>query len=137
MYLDILRVKYVYKCELPKNAICFWSITSTFSVSPGFCIRFLPHFQLYLLGGRDSRHSPIRFHSALLRLRYIGNHCNYHGNHMCLVNCCHRKACSVLCIGVGTRLANCYLVMGDVTVGAMFAQPLAGTYSNVSRKLQF
>jgi hypothetical protein len=70
------------------------------------------------------------FHSALLRSRRVGDHCNYSGNRICLVNC-HRNSCSVLCVGVGTRLANRYLVMGDFTVGTMFTQPLAGTYSNV------
>jgi hypothetical protein len=83
-----------------QNCSLFWSISSTFSVSPGVCIRFL---------SSD-----------------FGNHCNSHGNHMCLVNYCHRNACSVLCFGVGTRLANHYLVMGDFTVGTMFTQPLAG-----------
>jgi hypothetical protein len=40
----------------------------------------------------------------------------FHVHCICLVNCYHRNACSVLCVGVGTRLANRYLVMGDFTV---------------------
>jgi hypothetical protein len=36
---------------------------------------------------------------SLLRSPRVGNHCNYHGNRICLVNC-HRSACSVLCVGV-------------------------------------
>jgi hypothetical protein len=31
---------------------------------------------------------------------------------------------SVRCVGVGTRLANRYLVMGDFTVGTVLPQPL-------------
>jgi hypothetical protein len=77
---------------------------------------------IYLLGGHDSRHSPIGFHSALLKSPFVGNHCNL----ICLVNCYHWNACSVLCVGVGTHLANCYLAMGDFTVGTVFTQPLAG-----------
>jgi hypothetical protein len=72
----------------------FLFISSTFSVSLGFCIRFL---------SSD-----------------FGNHCNYRGNHICLVSYCHRNACSVLWVGVGTRLANRYLVMGDFTVGTIY-----------------
>jgi hypothetical protein len=45
------------------------------------------------------------------------------------VNCYHRNECSVLCVGVGTHLANRYLVMSDFTVGKMFTQPLAGNGS--------
>jgi hypothetical protein len=73
---------------MPASQKCnpFWSISVTFSVSPGFCIRFL--------------------------LSDFGNHCNYRGNRICLVNC-HRNTWSVLCMGVGTRLANHYLVMGE------------------------
>jgi hypothetical protein len=82
-----------------------------------------------VFGGRDSRHSPVGFRSPLLRLPRIRNHCNYRGNRICLVNCCHRNACSVLCFGVSTRLANRYLVLGDFTVGKMFTQPLAGNGS--------
>jgi hypothetical protein len=72
----------------------FWSLSSTFSISPGFCIWFL---------SSD-----------------FGNHCNYCGNHICLVNFCHRNACSVLCVVVVTRLANRYIVMGDFTVGTLY-----------------
>jgi hypothetical protein len=78
----------------------FWSVSSTFSVSPGFCIRFLPSDFV--------------------------NHCNCGGNRICLVNFCHRNACSVLYVGVRTCLSNRYLVMGDFTLGTMFTQPLAG-----------
>jgi hypothetical protein len=56
----------------------------------------------------------------------VGNHCNYHGNRICLVNCCHRNVCSVLCVEVGMCLANHYLVMGDFTVETMLNRPLAG-----------
>jgi hypothetical protein len=51
--------------------------------------------------------------------------CNYRGNCICLVNCYHRNACSVLCAGLGTRVANRYLAMDDFTVGTIFTQPLA------------
>jgi hypothetical protein len=44
----------------------------------------------------------------------------------CLVNCCSRDACSVLCVEIGTRLANCYLAVGDYTTGTVFTQLLAG-----------
>jgi hypothetical protein len=49
---------------------------------------------------------------------------NYRGNRVCLLSCYHRNACSVLCARVATRLANCYLVMGDFSMGTIFIQPL-------------
>jgi hypothetical protein len=56
----------------------------------------------------------------------VGNHCNYRGNFICSVNCCHRNACSVLCVGVGMLSTNIHLVMGDFTVATIFTEPLAG-----------
>jgi hypothetical protein len=43
----------------------------------------------------------------------------------------------VLCVGIGTRLTNRYLVMCDFTVETMFTQPLAGNgrMQNVSKCL--
>jgi hypothetical protein len=76
-----------------EKCIPFWPICSIFSVSPGFSIRFLPSD--------------------------FGIHCSYRGNGICLVNCYHRNVCPVLCVGVGTRLANRYLVMGDFTGGTI------------------
>jgi hypothetical protein len=72
----------------------------------------LSKLYLYLLGGRDSWHSPVRFHSAVSIWPLIGNHCNYRANRNCLVNCCHINLYSVLCFVVGTRLANRCLVIG-------------------------
>jgi hypothetical protein len=68
--------------------------------------QLFPVETVYLLGGRDSRHSPVGFHSALLRSSRVGNHCNYRGNRICQVNYYHRNACSELCVGVGTGVAN-------------------------------
>jgi hypothetical protein len=55
----------------------------------------------------------------------IGNYCNNRGNRTCLVNC-HRNVCFVLCVIVGTRLANLKLVAGYFTVGTIFTKPLDG-----------
>jgi hypothetical protein len=43
-------------------------------------------------------------------------HRNYHDNHICLVNCCHRNACSVLC--VGDCLVSGTIVITMVTISA-------------------
>jgi hypothetical protein len=102
--------------------------------SETFCI-LTSNFWLCMLGSRDGRHSPVGLHSSLLTSRHIGNHCSYRGNHICLVNCYHRNACSVLCVGVGTLLANRYLVMGDFNVGTLFTQSFAG--NGRLRRLRF
>jgi hypothetical protein len=78
----------------------------------------------------------VPFCSSEIASSRVGNHCNCRGNRIYLEKC-RRNACSVLCIGVGTRLANRYLIMSDFTVGTVFTQPLAGTCSNVSIQLQF
>jgi hypothetical protein len=115
IYLDIMRVKYVNKCELLKNTIRFGSSLVPSQDLLDSAFGFCPLTSAWLLGGCGSRHSHAGFQSSLLRSR---------GNHICLENC-RRNACSVLCVGVGTRLANRYVVMGDFTVGTMFTQPLA------------
>jgi hypothetical protein len=69
--------------------------TSTRELSSDFCL----FSSLYLLGGRENRHSPLGLHSALLRSPRIWNQFNYRRNHICIVNC-HRNGCSVLCFGV-------------------------------------
>jgi hypothetical protein len=79
-------------------------LTAVYSLLSNF------YLHVYLLGGGDSGHSAVGFHSAHLRSRLVGNQCNYRSNYVCLMNCYHRNVCSVVCVGVGN----------------IFTQPLAG-----------
>jgi hypothetical protein len=72
-----------------------------------------PPLSPLIASGKPPRHHPVLpfCYCVFVTLLYRKPLYNSHGNQFCLVNICHRDACSVLCVRIGTHLANRYLAM--------------------------